>query len=197
MVAIANVVFAYAGHVAFFAFFSELRDVRDYSRALALLQLSEMTLYIATAVVIYVLVGKDVASPSLNSVGPLFKKISYGIAIPTIVIAGVVNAHVAVKSIYLRMFRGRNAMHSRSFSAISLWAAVSATLWFLAWVVAESIPVFNDILGLTSSLFASWFTFSLPGMFWLHLNVHGRPLGWKQTILIGFNCINVIIGIAI
>ncbi|GKZ51606.1 hypothetical protein AbraIFM66951_006256, partial [Aspergillus brasiliensis] len=95
MVAIANVVFAYAGHVAFFAFFSELRDVRDYSRALALLQLSEMTLYIATAVVIYVLVGKDVASPSLNSVGPLFKKISYGIAIPTIVIAGVVNAHVA------------------------------------------------------------------------------------------------------
>ncbi|GKZ38301.1 hypothetical protein AbraIFM66950_010402 [Aspergillus brasiliensis] len=84
MVAIANVVFAYAGYVAFFAFFSELRDVRDYSRALALLQLSEMTLYIATAVVIYVLVGKDVASPSLNSVGPLFKKISYGIAIPTV-----------------------------------------------------------------------------------------------------------------
>ncbi|PYH29540.1 uncharacterized protein BO87DRAFT_447682 [Aspergillus neoniger CBS 115656] len=197
VVAIANVVFAYAGHVAFFAFFSELRDVKDYPRALALLQVSEVTLYTVTAIVLYLLVGKDIASPSLNSVSSLFKKISYGIAIPTIVIAGVVNAHVAVKSIYLRMFHGSNAMHSRSFGAISQWIAVCATLWFLAWVVAESIPVFNDILGLTSSLFASWFTFSLPGVFWLYLNVPGRPLSWKQTILIGFNCINVIIGLVI
>lgn len=139
MVAIANVVFAYAGYVAFFAFFSELRDVKDYPRALALLQVSEMTLYTVTAIVLYVLGGRDIASPSLNSVSPLFKKIAYGIAIPTvgsptkavlpcrstdrigqIVIAGVVNAHVAVKSIYLRIFHGRNAMHSRSFGAISL-----------------------------------------------------------------------------
>ncbi|PWY67488.1 hypothetical protein BO83DRAFT_401180 [Aspergillus eucalypticola CBS 122712] len=164
MVAIANVVFAYAGH---------LRDVKDHPKG------TSVTLYIVTAIVLYVLVEKDIASPSLNSVSPLSKKIAYGIAIPTIVIAGVVNAHVAVKSIYLRMFHGRNAMHSRSFGAISLWVAVCATLWFLAWVVAESIPVFNDILGLTSSLIASWFTFSLPGV----------PSSWKQTMLIGFNCI--------
>lgn len=77
--------------------------------------MSEVTLYMVTAIVIHVLVGNDVASPSLNSVSPLFKKISYGIAIPTvggpskgvllrrpadrisqIVIAGAVNAHVAV-----------------------------------------------------------------------------------------------------
>ncbi|RDH23433.1 hypothetical protein M747DRAFT_312854 [Aspergillus niger ATCC 13496] len=83
IISIANIVFAYAGHVAFFAFFSELRGVRDYPRALALLQMSEVTLYMVTAIVIHVLVGNDVASPSLNSVSPLFKKISYGIAIPT------------------------------------------------------------------------------------------------------------------
>ncbi|RDH26678.1 hypothetical protein BDQ94DRAFT_186454 [Aspergillus welwitschiae] len=83
IISIANIVFAYAGHVAFFAFFSELRGVRDYPRALALLQVSEVTLYMVTAIVIHVLAGNDVASPSLNSVSPIFKKISYGIAIPT------------------------------------------------------------------------------------------------------------------
>ncbi|EHA17718.1 hypothetical protein ASPNIDRAFT_123490 [Aspergillus niger ATCC 1015] len=181
-----------------------LRGVRDYPRALALLQMSEVTLYMVTAIVIHVLVGNDVASPSLKSVSPIFKKISYGIAIPTvadrisqIVIAGAVNAHVAVKSIYLRMFHSRNAMQSRPLGAISLWAAVCVTLWFLAWVFSESTPVFNDILGLASSFFASWFIFNLPGVFWLYLNVHGKPLNWKQTILIGFNCIIVTIGVVI
>ncbi|RAH60782.1 hypothetical protein BO85DRAFT_517034 [Aspergillus piperis CBS 112811] len=122
MVAIANAVFAYAGYVAFFAFFSELRDVKDYPRALALLQVSEMTLYTVTAIVLYVLGGRDIASPSLNSVSPLFQEDSIWYRNPNgqIVIAGVVNAHVAVKSIYLRIFHGRNAMHSRSFGAISL-----------------------------------------------------------------------------
>lgn len=82
--AIANVVFAYAGHVAFFTMFSELKDPRDFSKALALLQMSEMILYTVTAIVIYTYAGHDVRSPALNSAGRLFRKISYGIAIPTV-----------------------------------------------------------------------------------------------------------------
>lgn len=81
--AIANVVFAYAGHVAFFTLFSELKDVRDFPKALSLLQMSEMIMYTITAIVIYVHVGPTVTSPALNSAGLLFRKISYGIAIPT------------------------------------------------------------------------------------------------------------------
>lgn len=66
-------------------------------------------------------------------------------------IAGVVNAHVAVKFIYVRLFRGSNAMHTRSFMARSLWAFICAVLWIFSWIIAESIPVFNDILGLAVS----------------------------------------------
>lgn len=82
--AIANVVFAYAGHVAFFTMFSELKDLQDFPKALALLQMSEMILYTITAVVIYTYAGHDVKSPALNSAGKLSRKISYGIAIPTV-----------------------------------------------------------------------------------------------------------------
>lgn len=82
--AIANIVFAYAGHVAFLTMFSELQDIDDFPRALGLLQLTEMILYTTTAVVIYAYVGPSVTSPALNSAGRLFRKISYGIAIPTV-----------------------------------------------------------------------------------------------------------------
>lgn len=82
--AIANVVFAYAGHVAFFTMFSELKDIRDFPKALALLQMSEMILYTITAIVIYTYAGHEVKSPALNSAGNAFRKISYGVALPTV-----------------------------------------------------------------------------------------------------------------
>jgi amino acid permease len=82
--AIANIVFAYAGHVAFFTLFSELRNIKDYPKALAFLQVSEMVLYTLTSIVIYAVVGPTIASPALNSAGKLFMKVSYGIAIPTV-----------------------------------------------------------------------------------------------------------------
>jgi amino acid permease len=82
--AIANIIFAYAGHVAFFTLFSELRELKEFPKALALLQMSEMVMYTVAAIVIYVFVGPDVNSPALNSAGDLFRKISYAIAIPTV-----------------------------------------------------------------------------------------------------------------
>lgn len=86
--AIANIVFAYAGHVAFFTLFSELREIRDFPKALALLQMSEMVLYIVAAIVMYAYVGPTVNSPALNSAGAVFRKISYAIAMPTVCISG-------------------------------------------------------------------------------------------------------------
>lgn len=65
-----------------------------------------------------------------------------------IVIGGVVNAHVAVKFIYVRLFRGTGSMHTRSFTARAAWAAICGALWTLSWIIAEGIPVFNDVLGL-------------------------------------------------
>lgn len=58
------------------------------------------------------------------------------------------NAHVAVKSIYVGLFRGTGSMHTRSFTARAAWAAICGALWVLSWIIAEGIPVFNDVLGL-------------------------------------------------
>ena len=61
------------------------------------------------------------------------------------------NAHVAVKFIYVRLCKGTGAMHAKSASARSLWASICGVLWLASWVVSESIPGFNDILGLAVS----------------------------------------------
>lgn len=65
-----------------------------------------------------------------------------------IVIGGVVNAHVGVKFIYVRILRGTKAMYSQSMVSRVIWAGICIVLWILSWIIAEAIPVFNDVLGL-------------------------------------------------
>jgi len=53
-----------------------------------------------------------------------------------------------MKYIYVRMFRGTDRMHKRSLLSIGAWVAIGLVLWVLAWIIAEAIPVFNDLLSL-------------------------------------------------
>ena len=48
-------------------------------------------------------------------------------------------------------------MSKRTFLSVGSWIAIALTGWIIAWIIAESIPVFNDLLSLISALFASWY----------------------------------------
>lgn len=63
-------------------------------------------------------------------------------------IAGVINGHVASKYIYVRLFRGTDRMHKRNLLSVGTWVGITLVLWIIAWVIAEAIPVFNDLLSL-------------------------------------------------
>jgi hypothetical protein len=61
-------------------------------------------------------------------------------------------------------------MASRSWLAVGSWLGIISILWIIAFIIAESIPTFNNLLGLISSLFASWFTYGIAGKSNEHLN---------------------------
>jgi hypothetical protein len=79
-------------------------------------------------------------------------------------------------------------MGSRTWLAIGSWAGITLTLWVIAWIIAESIPDFNSLLGLISALFASWFTYGISGLFWLYLNWGNYTANWKKMSLTVLNC---------
>ncbi|ETI28587.1 hypothetical protein G647_01037 [Cladophialophora carrionii CBS 160.54] len=194
--AVSNMVFAYAGHVAFFTFISELRNPRDFPKALAFLQCSDISMYLITAVVVYYYAGNNVSSPALDSASTVVKKIAYGVAIPTIVIAGVVNAHVGVKFLYVKLLHKRedDLMHQKGWASYRIWLLMVSLSWLGAWLIAEAVPVFGDLLSLTSALFASWFTFGLSGMFWMNMNNVREWRKWTlgKRILFLVNVMNII-----
>ena len=70
-------------------------------------------------------------------------------------------------------------------------------LWTLAWIIAEAIPSFNDLLGLISALFASWFTYGLSGVFWLFMNKGRYRESRRKMFLTGLNLTLVCVGAVI
>ncbi|KAK4497063.1 hypothetical protein PRZ48_011512 [Zasmidium cellare] len=187
--AVANIAFGYDSHTTFFTFISEFKDPRDFPKALYLLQAVDITLYVLVAAVIYSFAGDNVASPAINSApNPLVRKIAWGIAIPTVLVAGVIYSHFASKTLYVRLFRNTRHLTARTPFSYGVWIALNFLLWLLAWVIAESIPNFNSLLSLMSALFASWFSFGLSGVFWLFLHWGGiRSGGSRKWALAGVN----------
>jgi hypothetical protein len=120
-----------------------------------------VTFYMTISVVIYYYAGPLVASPALGSASPLVTKIAFGIALPTIIVAGVVNGSVACKYIYVRIWSATNVVHQNNFKSMSSWYGICTVAWIVSWLLAEVIPNFNLFLGLIGALFGSWFSCEL------------------------------------
>ena len=104
---------------------------------------------------------------------------------------------MAAKYIYVRAFRGTGIMSERSVRSYGAWAGIVLGLWLIAWIISEAIPVFNDLLGIISSLFASWFTYGLGGVFWLFINKGRYFKGTRKIVLTVVNSIIVGFGFVI
>lgn len=224
---VTNIIFAYAGHFAFFAFISEMKNPKDCVKAIWALQGFSVVFYTVFAVVFYTSFGNAVASPSFSSLSPTLAKVTYGLALPNFLIAGVIYTHVAAKILFIRFFRNTRHVHSNTAVGRSTWVGFCFIIVALAWILAEGVPNFSDLLGMlnvptylivsfptyelishclffvgiVASLFASWYTYGISGMFWLYDayrnggydNLLKRPLGSVTSILTitigGFVCV--------
>jgi amino acid permease len=166
--AVLNIVSSYTGHVAYLSLASELASPAYFKRALYVQMTIATALYCIVGITIYCFVGNRVASPALSSASPAISKAAYGIASLTIVLAGVVNAHVLCKYYYHRYFE--QIMRERSARAYGSWVAIVSISWFTAWVLAEAIPSFKHMLAFVSALFSTWFSFGVPAWMWFYMN---------------------------
>lgn len=99
--AISTLIFAYAGTGAFFPIVSEMRDPKQYPRALAVCQTVITVVFLIVGIVVYYYCGSYVASPALGSAGSNIKKVAYGIALPGLLVSGVLLAHVCTSILFL------------------------------------------------------------------------------------------------
>jgi amino acid transporter len=105
MGAVSTVVFSYSGTPAFFNVVGEMRQPRDYNKALYTCQTVVTATYLTIGIVVYYYCGQYLANPALGSAGVLIKKIAYGIALPGLFVSVTIYTHVGAKMIFVRLLR--------------------------------------------------------------------------------------------
>lgn len=181
-ISVTNPVFAYAGHFMFFILISEMRHPQHAMRAAYVLQIFATSFYVLFAVLTYLYLGSAVSSPSFSSLPPKWAKAAYGIAIPNFLIAGSLYSHTAAKLLFVRFFRKSRHLHSHTVLGWGTWVFLVFIMNAAAFVLAVGVPIFNYLIGIAASLFASWYTYGIAGAFWLFDVYHdkGGVAAWRE-----------------
>ncbi|RDH26956.1 transmembrane amino acid transporter protein-domain-containing protein [Aspergillus welwitschiae] len=186
IVAVSTLVFAYAGTPAFFSIVAEMREPQYYNRALSLCQTIMTCFYIAIGVVIYYYCGSYVSSPALGSAGPVVKKVSYGFALPGLLVSTLLFIHITAKYILVHILKGSRHLASNTVTHWVLWLSCTIGVALVAYVIASAIPVFSDLVALVGALLGTPMCFQPMGGMWLydnwkHGNV-GRSRRWTAMV---------------
>ncbi|KAB8226425.1 transmembrane amino acid transporter protein-domain-containing protein [Aspergillus novoparasiticus] len=168
--AISSIVFAYAGTPAFFSIVSEMREPRHYTRSLVICQSVVTATYIAIGCVVYYFCGSYVASPALGSAGPTVKKISYGFALPGLLMTTLLVIHLPAKYLFIRILQGSRHLTANTMTHWVTWLGCTSGIAIIAYIIASAIPVFNDLVSLVGALLGTFMSFQPMGCMWLYDN---------------------------
>lgn len=150
-----------------------------------------------TGSLIYVFVGQDVRSPALLSAGETMAKVAFGLALPVIFISGSINSTVAGRYIHGRIYKDSVTRFINTKKGWISWIAIITSITIAAFIIAESIPFFEDLLSLSSALFISGFSYYFPAVFWFMLIKEGKWYERKNLMLSIANGLVFILGMTI
>jgi hypothetical protein len=89
--------------------------------------------------------------------------------IPTLIFLGVLYASVSARFIFFHLFEGTRHKTENTIKGWASWAAILAVTWIFAFIIAEVIPFFADLLSLMSSLFDSFFGWIFWGVAYIKM----------------------------
>ncbi|KAJ4252856.1 hypothetical protein NW762_010762 [Fusarium torreyae] len=165
--ATANIFISNSGSSMYLPVISEMRHPEHYKKAVLVTGALILAMYLSFSLVIYRWCGVWLATPAFGSAGPLFKKISYGIALPGLVIGVGIYQHVAAKYIFVRILRDSRHLQENTSVHWLTWIGSNLTLGILAFIVAEAVPILNYLLGLAGALCFAPFSLVFPALLWM------------------------------
>ncbi|KAL4925234.1 transmembrane amino acid transporter protein-domain-containing protein [Aspergillus undulatus] len=164
MRAISNQLFAVGASGTFFSVSAEMKKPELFTRSLACGQSFIVLTGITIASIVYGKVGQYLASPALGSAGPLIKKVSYGIALPGLVVTAVLYSHIAAKYCFVRILRGTPDLQSNTPKHWIVWSGSMFTTVAFGFVVVGVVPFFDNFLSLVGALVNPVLTNIIPGL---------------------------------
>ncbi|CAG7944055.1 unnamed protein product [Penicillium olsonii] len=192
-----NIAFAYTITLCQISFMDEMHTPSDYMKSIWSLGFIEIIVYTLTGALVYAFVGQDVKSPALLSAGHFLSRLVFGIALPVIFISGSINIVVFGRMVHGRIFKNSYIRFINTPVGWITWLSIILVTVIVAFIIAEVIPFFSDLLSLMSALFISGFTFYFPAMMWFFLLREGPITTPRNIALAILNGIIFLLGLLI
>ncbi|KAK0542294.1 hypothetical protein OC846_006778 [Tilletia horrida] len=155
--AMLQIVFTWVGQIMYPSFIAEMKEPRDFGKALYVVTAVEFVLFSVVGATVYGLTGENAGAPAVVTLKPVYKKIAFSFVFPVTVIIGVLYASVVAKYIFGRIFAGTRHFNNHTLLGWAGWVGIVASTWLLGWIIGEAVPFFGDLLSLMSALFDGWF----------------------------------------
>ncbi|WWC72427.1 uncharacterized protein I206_106389 [Kwoniella pini CBS 10737] len=193
--AVSIVVFAYAGTPNFFNIVGEMKDPSQYSKSVVTAQTIITMIYLIVGCVTYHFVGQYIASPALGSAGFVVKKVTYGLALPGLIVGGTLYAHTAAKYVFVRVLRKSRHLSKNTPVHYIIWFSVVIFTCAIGFVIAEAIPFFNDLLSLIGALLGTLICILMEAYMWMWDNWRAPNRGSRKwNLMMAMNIIFFAIG---
>jgi cation transporter-like permease len=140
-----NISYTFIGQITLPSFIAEMREPKDFPKALWACTIAEIILFSVVGGVIYGFVGTNyITAPAFGSLQPLYKKVSFSFMIPTLIFLGVLYASVTARFVFFRIFQ--NSRHKNDHTVVGWlsWAGILLLTWILAFIISQVIPFFSD-----------------------------------------------------
>lgn len=186
MSAVLNIVYTFVGQITYPSFISQMKQPKDFKKALIVVTICELITFSLAGSIIYVYVGNTyVTAPAFGSLVGNYKKIAFSFALPTIIFLGALYSNVSSQFLFQKIF-SKDSVHRNSHTVAgwAVWIGLNGILWAIAFVIAEVIPFFSDLLSLMSSLFDCFFGFIFWALAFFRLKrlYHYKKTGEKISL---------------
>ena len=158
-----NISYTFIGQITLPSFIAEMRDPRDFPKALWACTIAEIFVFSIVGAVVYAYTGNQyVTAPAFGSLEDLFKKVSFSFMIPTLIFLGVLYASVSARFVFFRIFQNSRHKNEHTLVGWGTWAGIlrqygptphfhlpctnmsTVLTWILAFIIAEVIPFFSS-----------------------------------------------------
>ncbi|KAB5576098.1 amino-acid permease [Coniochaeta sp. 2T2.1] len=183
-----NISYTFIGQITLPSFIAEMRDPKDFPKALWACTIAEIFVFSIVGAVVYAYTGNQyMTAPAFGSLEDLFKKVSFSFMIPTLIFLGVLYASVSARFVFFRIFQNSRHKNEHTLVGWGTWAGILLLTWILAFIIAEVIPFFSSLLSLMSSLFDSFFGFIFWGVAYFRMRkVDGGLTLLKEHSVVGY-----------
>ncbi|KAL1847372.1 hypothetical protein VTK73DRAFT_10377 [Phialemonium thermophilum] len=183
-----NISYTFIGQITLPSFIAEMRDPREFPKALWACTIAEIIVFSVVGAVVYAYVGNQyMTAPAFGSLDPVYKKVAFSFMIPTLIFLGVLYASVSARFVFFRIFQNSRHKNEHTVTGWGTWALILLATWIVAFIIAEVIPFFSDLLSLMSSLFDSFFGFVFWGVAYFRMRKADGGLALlKQGNVVGY-----------